>query len=123
MLGCASMTGDTVECFNCGRTNPSWAQVCRSCGVPMRPGGAGARPPSGPLPTDRDSLVSIGAGLATIALAIVFGLIRPALRAAAADKDQKGNNLDAVVGDNESLPNLDGKLNAGGYVRAICAAH
>lgn len=75
MLGCASMTGDTVECFNCGRTNPSWAQVCRSCGVPMRPGGAGARPPSGPLPTDRDSLVSIGAGLATIALAIVFGLL------------------------------------------------
>jgi hypothetical protein len=75
MLGCASMTGDTVECFNCGRTNPSWAQVCRSCGVPMRPGGAGARPPSGPVPTDRDSLVSIGAGLATIALAIVFGLL------------------------------------------------
>jgi hypothetical protein len=69
------MTGDTVECFNCGRTNPSWAQVCRSCGVPMRPGGAGARPPSGPIPTDRDSLISIGAGLATIGLAIVFGLL------------------------------------------------
>jgi hypothetical protein len=75
MLGCAAMTGDSVECFNCGRTNPSWAQVCRSCGVPMRPGGAGARPPSGPLPTDRDSLVSIGAGLATMGLAIVFGLL------------------------------------------------
>jgi hypothetical protein len=69
------MTGDSVECFNCGRTNPSWAQVCRSCGVPMRPGGAGARPPSGPLPTDRDSLISMGAGLATIGLAIVFGLL------------------------------------------------
>lgn len=69
------MTGDTIECFNCGRINPSWAQVCRSCGVPMRPGGAGARPPTGPLPTDRDSLLSIGAGLATIGLAIVFGLL------------------------------------------------
>jgi hypothetical protein len=69
------MTGDTVECFNCGRTNPSWAQVCRSCGVPMRPGGAGARPPSGPLPLDRDSLISMAAGLATIGLAIVFGLL------------------------------------------------
>lgn len=69
------MTGDSVECFNCGRSNPSWAQVCRSCGVPMRPGGAGARPPSGPFPTDRDSLLSIGAGLATIAAAVVFGLV------------------------------------------------
>ena len=69
------MSGDTVECFNCGRANPSWAQVCRSCGVPMRPGGAGSAPPSGPLPTDRDSLVSIGAGLAVIGLAIVFGLV------------------------------------------------
>jgi hypothetical protein len=75
MLGCAPMTGDSVECFNCGRSNPSWAQVCRSCGVPMRPGGAGARPPSGPLPTDRDSLISMGAGLAVIGLAIVFGLL------------------------------------------------
>ena len=69
------MSGDTVECFNCGRANPSWAQVCRSCGVPMRPGGAGSAPPSGPLPTDRDSLVSIGAGLAVIGLAIVFGVV------------------------------------------------
>lgn len=69
------MTGDSVDCFNCGRTNPSWAQVCRSCGVPMRPGGAGAQPPAGPLPTDRDSLLSIGAGLATIGLAVVFGLL------------------------------------------------
>jgi hypothetical protein len=68
------MTGDTVECFNCGRANPSWAQVCRSCGVPMRPGGAGSAPPAGRLPTDRDSLFSIGAALATIGLAIVLGL-------------------------------------------------
>jgi len=69
------MTGDTVDCFNCGRSNPSWAQVCRSCGVPMRPGGAGAAPPSGPIPTDRDSLLSIGAALGTMALAIVLGLL------------------------------------------------
>jgi hypothetical protein len=69
------MTGDSVECFNCGRSNPSWAQVCRSCGVPMRPGGAGARPPSGPFPTDRDSLLSIGGGLATMVLAIGLGLM------------------------------------------------
>jgi hypothetical protein len=69
------MTGDSVECFNCGRSNPSWAQVCRSCGVPMRPGGAGARPPSGPFPTDRDSLVSIGAALGTMAVAILIGLL------------------------------------------------
>ena len=75
MLGCVPMTGESVECFNCGRANPSWAQVCRSCGVPMRPGGAGSQPPSGRVPTDRDSLVSIGAALATIGLAIVFGLI------------------------------------------------
>lgn len=75
MLGCVPMTGDSVECFNCGRANPSWAQVCRSCGVPMRPGGAGSKPPSGRLPTDRDSLFSIGAALATIGVAIVFGLI------------------------------------------------
>ncbi len=41
----------------------------------MRPGGAGAAPPAGRLPTDRDSLISIGAALATIGLAIVFGLV------------------------------------------------
>jgi hypothetical protein len=69
------MTGDSVDCFNCGRSNPSWAQVCRSCGVPMRPGGAGAAPPSGPLPTDRDSLLSIGAALGTMAVAIVLGML------------------------------------------------
>ena len=63
MLGCAPMTGDSVECFNCGRANPSWAQVCRSCGVPMRPGAAGSAPPSGRVPTDRDSLFSIGAAV------------------------------------------------------------
>jgi hypothetical protein len=69
------MTGDTVDCFNCGRSNPSWAQVCRSCGVPMRPGGAGAAPPTGPIPTDRDSLTSIAAALGAMVLAIALGLL------------------------------------------------
>jgi hypothetical protein len=41
----------------------------------MRPGGAGARPPAGPLPTDRDSLISIGASLVTMLAAIAFGLV------------------------------------------------
>ncbi|HEY7847907.1 MAG TPA: zinc ribbon domain-containing protein [Candidatus Limnocylindria bacterium] len=69
------MTGESVDCFNCGRANPSWAQICRSCGVPMRPGGAGSAPPSGRIPTDRDSLLSIGAALATIGAAIIFGIV------------------------------------------------
>ena len=68
------MTVETVECYNCGRANPAWAQVCRSCGVPMRPG-ATVSQSSGPIPTDRDSLVSIAATLAAIAGAIVLGLI------------------------------------------------
>ena len=68
------MTGETVECYNCGRPNPAWAQVCRSCGVPIRAGGGASRD-SGPLPTDRDSLISMGVGVAAIAAAIVLGLL------------------------------------------------
>jgi hypothetical protein len=68
------MTGETVECYNCGRANPAWAQVCRSCGVPIRPG-AGKAASSGPIPQDRDSLISMGAILASIVAAIVLGLI------------------------------------------------
>jgi hypothetical protein len=67
------MTGDTVECFNCGRPNPSWAQVCRSCGVPLRAGGSRTQA-SGPVPTDRDSLISIAAGLGAVVLAIIVGV-------------------------------------------------
>ncbi len=67
------MTGETVDCFNCGRPNPEWAQVCRSCGVPMRSSQAGA-PPSGRVPTDQNSIVSIAAALGTILLAVVIGL-------------------------------------------------
>ena len=68
------MTGETVECYNCGRANPAWAQVCRSCGVPIRPG-VGKSASSGPIPQDRDSLISMGAILASIAAAVVLGLI------------------------------------------------
>lgn len=66
------MTGESIECFNCGQSNPPWAQVCRSCGVGLRP--AGARAAAGRIPTDRDSLVSIGAVVATMVLAMVIGL-------------------------------------------------
>jgi hypothetical protein len=67
------MTGETVECFNCGRPNPEWAQVCRSCGVPLRHGFA-STVPEGRVPTDANSLISIGAVIATIAGAILVGL-------------------------------------------------
>jgi hypothetical protein len=67
------MTGESVECYNCGRANPAWAQVCRSCGVPMRPG-SGASAASGPIPRDRESLISIVAVLGAIAGAIVLGV-------------------------------------------------
>jgi hypothetical protein len=67
------MTGDTVECFNCGRANPSWAQVCRSCGVPIKAVAARSGPPA-VIPTDQDSLVSIGAALGSIIAAVAIGL-------------------------------------------------
>lgn len=67
------MTGDTVECFNCGRANPSWAQVCRSCGVPIK-AVASRTGPQPPIPTDQDSLVSIGAAVGSIIAAIAVGL-------------------------------------------------
>lgn len=67
------MTGETVECFNCGRPNPEWAQVCRSCGVPLRHGLASSVP-EGRVPTDPTSLISIGAVVATIVGAILLGL-------------------------------------------------
>jgi hypothetical protein len=67
------MTGDTVECFNCGRANPSWAQVCRSCGVPIKAVAARSGPQPA-IPTDQDSLVSIGAAVGSIIAAIALGL-------------------------------------------------
>jgi hypothetical protein len=67
------MTNETLECFNCGRANPEWAQVCRSCGVPLRQGRE-RTVPTGRVPTDRDSLISVGAVLGTIVAAIIIGL-------------------------------------------------
>lgn len=67
------MTDQTVDCFNCGSANPEWAQVCRSCGVVLRHGQARIVP-SGRYPTDRDSLVSLGAVIGTIVGALLLGL-------------------------------------------------
>ena len=67
------MTDETVDCFNCGRANPEWAQVCRSCGVALRHGQERIVP-SGRLPTDQDSIISIAAVIGTILLAVFLGL-------------------------------------------------
>ena len=69
------MTGDTVECFNCGHENPAWAQVCRSCGYPIQPMAQTSGSPGGLFPTDQASLTSIGVALGAILGAIVVGLI------------------------------------------------
>ena len=68
------MSGDTIECFNCGHANPSWAQVCRQCGFALRPGGRPSGGPRGIFPTDQASLISIGGTLGAIVLAIGLGL-------------------------------------------------
>ena len=64
---------ETVDCYNCGRANPEWAQVCRSCGVTLRHG-EDRVVPSGPFPTDQTSLISIGAVIGTIFAAVLIGL-------------------------------------------------
>ena len=69
------MSGDTIECFNCGHANPSWAQVCRQCGFALGPGGRSSTGPRGIFPTDQASLISIGATLGAIVLAIGVGLV------------------------------------------------
>lgn len=68
------MTDETVDCFNCGRANPEWAQVCRSCGVPLRHGEAARVVPTGRFPTDQASLISIAAVIGTILIAVIAGL-------------------------------------------------
>jgi hypothetical protein len=74
------MTRDSVECFNCGRENPPWAQVCRFCGVPLRPATEGGRAlPAGLFPTDQHSLLSMGAAVGTIVVAVVVGLLASSL--------------------------------------------
>ena len=77
------MTGDTVECFNCGHENPSWAQVCRSCGYAIQPVASSSGGPAGLFPTDQASLTAIGGAMAAIVGAIVLGLILSGLIPAA----------------------------------------
>jgi hypothetical protein len=77
---------ETVDCFNCGRANPEWAQVCRSCGVALRHGQERVVP-TGPFPTDQTSLISIGAVIGTIFAAVLIGLFISSL-----------NPTDATVG-------------------------
>lgn len=68
------MTDEFVECFNCGRANPEWAHVCRSCGVSLRDGSEWVTPASR-IPTDQRSLLSIGGVLGAIVLAVIVGLM------------------------------------------------
>jgi hypothetical protein len=68
--------GETIDCPNCGRPNPGWAQVCRNCGFSLRRGLArSVGKPQRPFPTDQTSLLSIGAAVGSIVLAIVLGMI------------------------------------------------
>jgi hypothetical protein len=68
------MTDETVDCFNCGRANPEWAQVCRSCGVALRHGESRIVP-TGRFPTDRNSVISMAAVIGTIIGALLLGLL------------------------------------------------
>jgi flagellar M-ring protein FliF len=49
---------------------------------------------------------AVPGSLALVALFVVFGLVRPALRAALPPPPSKGSKLDAVVADDEKLPAL-----------------
>ena len=88
------MTEETVDCFNCGRANPEWAQVCRSCGVALRHGEARVIP-TGRFPADRDSLISIAAVIGTIIGALLLGLFVSGL-----------NPIDPSVGGTEPTPTV-----------------
>ena len=70
------MANDALECANCGHANPAWAQVCRSCGAPLRAVAAEqASLSAGPLSVSQWSLFAIGGALGTIVVAIVIGVI------------------------------------------------
>jgi len=85
-------TDETVDCFNCGRSNPEWAQVCRSCGVPLRHGQARVVP-AGRIPTDMNSLISIAAVIGVILGSVVLGLFLSSL-----------NPTDPIVGEGAPTP-------------------
>ncbi|MDQ3880247.1 MAG: zinc ribbon domain-containing protein [Chloroflexota bacterium] len=69
----------TVECYNCGRENPAWAQICRTCGVSLRGADRFASGPPPRLPTDPGSIVSMVAAVGTIVSAILVGLFLSSL--------------------------------------------
>jgi len=70
-----------------------------------------------PQTLDMLRAAAVPASLALVAMVIVFGLIRPALKAAlpqpVSPADARGNTLDAVVDDAESLPKLGSEAGAG----------
>jgi hypothetical protein len=68
------MTPETVECPNCGRSNPAWAQVCRTCGYALGRRGSAREEPTSRVPIDQASLLSIGGAVGSIVLAIALGL-------------------------------------------------
>jgi hypothetical protein len=72
------MAEGSVECANCGRANPAWAQVCRSCGAPIAQaagGEAAAMPNRSVVGVDQGSLLAIGGALGTIVVAIIVGVL------------------------------------------------
>jgi hypothetical protein len=70
------MANDALECANCGHANPAWAQVCRSCGAPLRVAVTEqASLTAGPLSVSQGSLIAIGGALGTIVVAILIGVI------------------------------------------------
>ena len=85
-------TDETVDCYNCGRSNPEWAQVCRSCGVSLRHGQARVVP-TGRIPTDTNSLISIAAVIGVILGAVVLGIFLSSL-----------NSTDPIVGEGAPTP-------------------
>lgn len=68
------MSDDAVECANCGKPNPPWAQVCRSCGAPLKATPQPATSLAGGILSE-SSLIPLGAALGTILVAIVLGLV------------------------------------------------
>ena len=74
VLGSRPMSGALIECSNCGHGNPSWAQVCRSCGAPILPEADREARSKAIFPTDQSSIVSMGVTIGAILLAIVVGL-------------------------------------------------
>jgi hypothetical protein len=90
------VTEETVDCFNCGRANPEWAQVCRSCGVALRHGQERIMP-VGRYPTDRDSIISIAAVVGTIFLAVLLGLFVSNLNPTDPTVGQGGSSPTATV--------------------------